>query len=149
MKQRQRYVPNLQTMAALCQANYVRLLKLLPQEQSSRCFVLEQGGYEAQVELCVEEDHRYTTMLVIRQQGYGPVWLQPQSMNVRMYHDAGMAEVLSYQQQQRFAGRYGYPNPEMRAPDEKMQLNRFLAEWLEHCLRFGKIVHSVDISSVD
>ena len=149
MKLRQRYVPDLQEMASLCEANYARLLRLLPHEQTGRCFALEHGLFSANIQLNVEEDHRYTTMLVISQDGYGPAWLQPQSMNVRMYHDARMAEVLSYQRQKRFDGRYRYPNPEMRAPDEKVQLNKFLAEWLDHCLRFGRASQPIFLKNVD
>ncbi|QQD22605.1 DUF1249 domain-containing protein [Oceanospirillaceae bacterium ASx5O] len=138
MTLRRRYVPDLQEMAALCEANYLRLLKLLPEGQSEREFLLGDGEQQASVRLYIEEDHRYTTMLRIEQQGYSPAWLQPQAMQVRLYHDAGMAEVLSYQQSQRFHGRYPYPNPAMRLPDEKLQLNRFLAEWLTHCLQHGR-----------
>lgn len=136
MSIRRRYVPDLQEMAALCEANYLRLLKLLPDNVQQREFML--GNHNRRVRLTVEEDHRYTTMLTVEQEGYSPAWLQPQSMQVRLYHDAGMAEVLGYQRQQRFAGRYEYPNPAMRVPDEKVQLNRFLAEWLDHCLKYGQ-----------
>ena len=138
MRLRRRYVPDLQEMAALCEANYLRLLKLLPDDQTEREFLLGDGDQQASVRLYIEEDHRYTTMLRLEQQGHSPGWLQPQAMQVRLYHDAGMAEVLSYQQAQRFDGRYPYPNPAMRLPDEKLQLNRFLAEWLTHCLQHGR-----------
>lgn len=138
MKPRKRYVPDLQEMAALCEANYLRLMRLLPGEEDERTFILSSDGHRARVRLVVEEDHRYTTMVSVSQDGLSPDWLQPLAMEVRLYHDAGMAEVTGYQNQRRFDGRYAYPNPSMRLPDEKVQLNRFLAEWLDHCLKYGQ-----------
>ena len=140
MSLKKRYVPDLQELGALCEANYVRFLKLLPDEQAGieRIFIVEQGqDRQARVRLLVEERHRYTTMLRVVQEGISPSWIQPPIMQVRLYHDANMAEVLSYQNEHRFDGRYQYPNPQMRLPDEKLQLNRFLADWLEHCLHHG------------
>lgn len=137
MKQKKRYTPNLVQMAAVCEANYIRLLKLLPSEQKSRSFALSAG--EAPVTVCINitEEHPYTTMLNVQQQGIQSQWLQPQSMQVRMYHDANMAEVLGYQQHSRIEGRYAYPNSLMHQPDEKLQINLFLAQWLGHCLKHG------------
>lgn len=54
-----------------------------------------------------------------------------------MYHDASTAEVISYQRHREFKAFYEMPNREMRAPDEKQQLNVFLAEWLKICLDEG------------
>ncbi|MFP6846400.1 MAG: DUF1249 domain-containing protein [Thalassolituus sp.] len=139
---RKRYVPDLQELAALCEANYVRFLKLLPdsEEGSERVFAITYDSENrAQVRIRVQEQHPYTTMLEVIQEGLSPAWIQPPSMQVRLYHDASMAEVLSYQNQHRFDGRYKYPNPQMRLPDEKVQLNRFLADWLDHCLRHGHV----------
>jgi uncharacterized protein YqiB (DUF1249 family) len=143
LKLRKRYVPDLQEMASLCEGNYLRLMKLVPAEESERTFVLSGSSHEARVRLVIDEDHRYTTMLSVYQEGLSPQWLQPLSMQVRLYHDAMMAEVLGYQNQQRFEGRYAYPNSTMRLPDEKVQLNRFLAEWLDHCIRHGRIEATV------
>lgn len=139
---RKRYVPDLQELAALCEANYLRFLRLLPDAEvgSERVFsITATPDQKATIIMRVEEIHPYTTMLTVKQQGISPAWIHPPSMDVRLYHDASMAEVLSYQNQHRFEGRYQYPNPQMRMPDEKIQLNRFLADWLEHCLRHGHV----------
>lgn len=140
MNQRQRYIPDLQQLGALCEANYQRFTRLLPQLEVGleRVFAISQGrDREAKVSIKIRECHRYTTMLEVSQEGICPSWIQPPHMQVRLYHDANMAEVLSYQNEHRFEGRYQYPNPQMRLPDEKLQLNRFLADWLEHCLHHG------------
>lgn len=130
-------------MSSLCEGNYLRLMKLVPAEDDERSFLLGSSQQGARVRIVIEEDHRYTTMLSVYQEGLSPEWLQPLSMQVRLYHDALMAEVTGYQNQRRFEGRYTYPNPGMRMPDEKVQLNRFLAEWLEHCIRHGRIERNV------
>jgi uncharacterized protein len=58
-------------------------------------------------------------------------------LKVRLYHDAKAAEVIEFQHARRFAAVYPYPNPEMRQPDEKAQVNRFLGEYLSMCLACG------------
>lgn len=140
---RKRYVPDLRELGALCEANYVRLCRLLPSLNAGDecCFTVNYGQLPAQVCLRVDAEHAYTTQLRIEQQHQGSSWLQPPAMNIRLYHDARMAEVLSYQSHRSLEGRYEYPNPHMRLPDEKTQLNRFLADWLKHCLRYGRAQH--------
>ncbi len=137
MRPKKRYIPDLVKMAAVCEANYIRLLKLLPNEQSTHSFSLVIGKKSVTVTLSITEEHPYTTMLEVSQHGIDSQWLQPQSMQVRMYHDANMAEVLGYQQHEQFKGSYTYPNQQMHSPDEKMQLNVFLSQWLGHCLEHG------------
>ena len=137
---RKRYVPDLQEMASVAESNYLRFLRLLPEtdEGGERTFAITgMGDQSARVRIRIDEVQPYTTMLTVQQEGLSPEWVTPPSMNVRLYHDASMAEVLSYQNQHKFEGRYQYPNPQMRMPDEKIQLNKFLADWLEHCLQHG------------
>lgn len=136
-----RYIPNLPKMAAQCEANYIRLLKLLPTKQSQRTFLVTHQGQTSRISIIVEQEHRYTTDLLIQQFSKSQQWLPSLNLQVRMYHDANMAEVLSYQQQSAQEGRYTYPNAQMYAPDEKAQLNSFLSDWLSHCLRFGVAEH--------
>ena len=134
------YVPDLQELASLCESNYLRFLKLLPNTEagSERVFSIRgQSERSAKIRIRIDEVHPYTSMLTVSQEGLSPEWIQPPKMAVRLYHDVSMAEVLSYQNQHRFDGRYSYPNPQMRMPDEKAQLNRFLSDWLEYCLKFG------------
>lgn len=95
-------------------------------------------------EYCVElnQDHRYYlriveqtryTSLLDMGQGQDIVdFLRPQ-LQIRLYHDAQLAEVCRSQQISRFAPRYDYPNRRMLQRDEKYQVNRFLSDWLKHC----------------
>ncbi|MNF81102.1 putative dehydrogenase [compost metagenome] len=78
----------------------------------------------------------YTTTLRVRQEHSLP-WLPVPQLEVQVYHDARMAEVVSAEHARRFRGIYPYPNALMHQPDEKAQLNVFLGEWLSHCLACG------------
>ncbi len=59
--------------------------------------------------------------------------------DVRLYHDASLAEVVKCQRYHRFSARYEYPNVDMHQADEKAQINRFLGELLAHCLSHGRM----------
>ena len=50
-----------------------------------------------------------------------------------------MAEVISCYWQRQIAPVNDYPNRFMHHPDEKVQVNGFLADWLDYCLRFGHL----------
>ncbi len=64
-------------------------------------------------------------------------------LEVQVYHDARMAEVVSAEHTRRLRSIYPYPNEAMHQPDEKAQLNLFLGEWLSHCLACGHELASV------
>lgn len=65
--------------------------------------------------------------------------------DVRLYHDANVAEVVKCQRYQAFLPRYDYPNIDMHQVDEKVQMNRFLGELLAHCLSYGRVSEAVMI----
>ncbi len=138
---RQRYTPNLSAMAGLCEANYVRLLKLLPDMEDGlgREFVVTGGPHHStRIIFTIEEQFKYTRTILIEQTTATSDFLKPPKMEVRFYQDVRMAEVVSFHNDHRFNGVYHYPNPQMRLPDEKNQINHFLADWLQHCLEHGE-----------
>ncbi|QFU74229.1 DUF1249 domain-containing protein [Halioglobus maricola] len=126
---------NLAELHAICEANYARLLRLFPDYESSNNREFMVGP--ATVRLEVTERCRYTTIFCIHQQHAQAQWLGRLRIEVRAYHDAGMLEVGSFQSHRRIQGRYEYPNEQMFQQDEKSQQNRFLADWLDHCLGNG------------
>lgn len=65
------------------------------------------------------------------------------SLEVRLYHDASVAEVIACEGQRHFKARHEYPNKKMYQTDEKAQLNRFLGELLERCLTQGRVVNEI------
>ena len=165
---RTRHTPDLPGFIVRCEANYRLLIKLMPdiQVEDDLAFGLaplqQTFGY---IDIAITERCKYTTTVSITQtnvvqselvveEGNGGTtnaensseesrstsWLQAPTMSVRLYHDARMAEVLSYQKQGRFKPSYEYPNQKMFQRDEKAQLNQFLGEWLNYCLRVGQVL---------
>ena len=163
MKKRSYSVDLIRQMAE-CDANFIRLLKLLPElrrfgltssalapvemEEKLGEFVIADdldGRGETVVEVRVIEAFRYTTTLEISQRPACGGSLTNPSMQVRIYHDANTAEVTSYQNHRNFKPRYTQPNPGMYQRDEKIQVNRFLGEWLTLCLQAGRSLKVPDI----
>ena len=136
---------DLAELHAVCEANYARMIRLFPDYENSnrREFVVA----AARVRLEVIERCRYTTIFHIHQRHARDEWLGRLRVEVRAYHDAGMLEVGMFQSHRRIAARYQYPNEGMHQQDEKFQQNRFLADWLEHCLQHGRI--GVEFCPVD
>jgi uncharacterized protein YqiB (DUF1249 family) len=123
---------------AVCEANYARLLRLFPGYENSNHKEFMVGDARVMVE--VIERCRYTTIFHLHQQHSEARWLGRLRVEVRAYHDAGMLEVGMFQSHRSIAARYQYPNERMYQQDEKSQQNRFLADWLEHCLQNGRSV---------
>ncbi len=146
-----RYKVDLRALHALCEANYARLLRLFPDYESSNH--REVALPRVRVQLDVVERSRYTTLFALQaidpgradtgaagdKQGQSSPWMAPLRMELRAYHDAGMLEVVSFQDHGPTAGRYSYPNRAMHQQDEKAQQNAFLADWLSHCLHHGAV----------
>lgn len=133
------YRVDLPTFHADCDANYLRLRKLLPELASRQRwrYRMPQGA----LELSVLERSRYTTEVCLSAEATGPRWLAPPQLTVRLYHDARMAEVVAVDGRGPVGGKgveCGYPNSRMQRADERQQANRFLGEWLGHCLANGR-----------
>ena len=124
-RSRRTYHIDLSDLHAQCEANYHRLVRLFPgYEQQPRC-AFEVG--DAVVELEVTARDRYTTDMRLRYQGSAIQMGSKSCLDLRLYHDARMAEVVHCSTSRRFEARYRYPNPEMLQRDEKFQQNRFAA----------------------
>jgi uncharacterized protein YqiB (DUF1249 family) len=134
---------DLAELHAVCEANYARMLRLFPDYENSNLRELMVGS--ARVRLEVVERCRYTTIFHLYQQHSEDRWLGHLRIEVRAYHDASMLEVGMFQSHRQVAARYQYPNDKMFQQDEKSQQNRFLADWLEHCLQNGRT--SLDLSA--
>lgn len=134
------YVPDLVKQSVICEMNYARLLKLLPAEFEARDYRIcwHQNYYIVQIRR--DEEFAYTSTMTL---SYWPEtaspWFDPQALVIRLYHDARLAEVVCMKRRKQLQGRYDYPNPEMHQPDEKFQVNQYLAEWLGQCLTSGGV----------
>ena len=143
MSFKRRYVPDITRLGALGDGNYLRLLKLLPQELDGEVaeFQLSAGEqYFGRVRIKLIEACKYTDTVYLEQVHNAGKWLNNPQMTVRLYHDVGMAEVISCRHHRRIQGVNDYPNRFMHHPDEKIQVNAFLAEWLDYCLKFGHTI---------
>tara|TARA_B110000305_G_C19076193_1_gene464005 strand:+ start:220 stop:678 length:459 start_codon:yes stop_codon:yes gene_type:complete len=137
---KRRYTVDLLDLHALCEANYARMLQLFPtyEVSNSRQLAIDEG----QIIFDVMERCRYTTTFRIRKLGPLSVTYGAVVVDLRVYHDAKMAEVVSFQANRQLAGRYTYPNDKMYQRNEKQQQNRFVAELLAFCLAQGRVTDS-------
>jgi uncharacterized protein YqiB (DUF1249 family) len=138
MMQKKRYVPDLSHLMAVCELNYARLQKLFPHMRNTdhhQLNVTQNRQDFGAIHFTVQERAPFTTHLSITRPQHQ--WSAHWQMVVRIYHDAKLAEVIECQAQPRIRAVNDYPNTHMHQPDEKMQLNIFLGEWLQHCLNYG------------
>ncbi|MFT7684710.1 MAG: hypothetical protein ACI9FB_000050 [Candidatus Azotimanducaceae bacterium] len=164
MIKRKRYVPNLVSDMAECDANYLRLCQLFPQmnEDDSVEFGIDasdvsasvfsspglvkgsnlefdrEADLEAKVEIEICQRCPYTTMLKVTvTNSEDTPWIKWPTMEVRIYHDAKSAEVTSFEEHRNLKFRYAQPNEKMFQPDEKSQINKYLGELLAYCIEHG------------
>ena len=155
----QRYTIDLSRHLAQCDGNYQLFTRLMPdispqaaaggRIDGRRTLHLRTGDRSATVTVEVEDRSRFTSVATLsmpalpalprtaaqeRRRAAPPPLL---SLKVRLYHDTRSAEVIEFQGERGFEAVYPYPNPQMRQADEKAQVNRFLAEFLDACLRHG------------
>ena len=131
------YRQNLPKYIRLCEQNYARINRLLPEENTigAEKKVLV-GGFE--FTLSIIEASPYTNLVSLKQTDNKVIGFTRPDLNVRIYHDAKVAEVVCKYYPKRVRPAYAYPNPEMHQKDEKYQLNAFLKDWLEYCINQGR-----------
>lgn len=131
----------LRDLLTVAEANYALLMQLMPDMRADEVLafgITAPSGITAEVQLRVCERGTFTTLLAVAETHATDGWVAPMRAQVRVCHDARVAEITEYHRQRRLQARYPYPNPDMLQPDEKLQLNRLLGEWLQHCLRWGE-----------
>lgn len=168
-QRKKRYKINFPEQLLECEVNYRRLLRLLQNLRSlplehSQHYIVGHHHNETIIHLSIVDQTKYTSVVHIMQfcplqrhqacdktSSNGsrqlPEDLAKQFPNhyliyqgdVRLYHDACMAEVVKCQRYRHIAPRYEYPNINMHQVDEKAQINHFLGELLSHCLKYGRV----------
>jgi uncharacterized protein len=145
------YSIDLSAQMAVCDANFIRILQLLPGMEFG---AKREISFNNQLNLNLQSVNSLTTTLeVIESFKYTSTirlanlsnqaftkddcYYQSPEMLIRMYHDAKTAEVISYQQARYFKAKYPLPNKSMYQADEKEQINFFLSEWLSFCQKEG------------
>lgn len=121
-----------------CEFNYYRLLALLPGLRDGTQIWSFVAGSTEQIDIAItlKESAPYTSVVDIEQKH---LEMRLPSMSVRLSHDAGVAEIITFDGHRHWLPVYDYPNPEMYQPDEKCSLNRFLSDWLVFCRKHGMV----------
>ncbi|WP_096085137.1 DUF1249 domain-containing protein [Agaribacterium haliotis] len=119
-----------------CELNYQRLLSMLPGLRDGTEHWQFEAGDKAAILINVElkESAPYTSVVEIKQQREG---MTLPSLQLRICHDAAVAEVIVFEGHRHWQSRYEYPNKRMYHRDEKLELNRFLYDWLVFCRSHG------------
>ena len=108
--------------------NYAALMTLFAGLRAERARLVDATQ---ELQMRVLERSRYTTEILLHHAFHNRIPAVPdQNMRVRVYHDAQLAEVVSYQGVNRLLPEYVSPNDEMLHRDEKHQANTLLHEWL-------------------
>ncbi len=140
-----KYRQSLPRYMTLCEQNYFRIVKLLPEcEQVGQVRDILVANYHFVVE--VLESAKYTSLIRFRQIDDNVVGFMRPDLDVRVYHDARMAEVICREYHSRIKPSYTYPNPMMRQKDEKYQINAFLLDWLDYCITQGRSALEWDVN---
>src|SRR5690554_646689 len=127
-----RYKFDLAAVQRLAAINYAALKPLVEGARQSRSRVIK-VGQQLRFAMTVLESAPYTTEVRIEQQALLQQLpgLKETQLDVRLYHDAQLAEVVRSQGVTRLQPSYEIPNPNMHHADEKHQVNHFLQEWLQ------------------
>lgn len=138
---------------ALCEMNFFRMEKLMPGYRNGLSawdysLGISSGAEPGNVtiQLKVIDRAPYTTTVEISQclikadgGTYNDELMPGAQLVVRLYNDVKMAEIVSWDKHRNWLPQYTYPNKHMYHPDEKLELNRFLGDWLAFCRKQGCI----------
>lgn len=131
--------------------NYIKLRKLIPVLNEVKHACISKSPGHLNLHLTIVERSKYTTTLLLSYcfDEAGESRMEP-NLKVRIYHDAGLAEVMSGKLHH---GRLVLDNLPSDALKQKWQLNRFLSKWLKYCLRqkhgFAVAEDSLDSSAAE
>lgn len=116
--------------------NYRKVMTLAPELHYLTQPVLFRNHRDLELELRVVERTRFTTTAAVRLRlKIESRWVTDPSLTLRLYHDARVAEVISYQNRSPHAPLYPCPNPAMYSRFEKRRVNEFLGRMLDFCLQ--------------
>lgn len=113
--------------------NYIKLRKLIPNLQQIQTSAVSESEGHLNLHLNIVERSKFTTTLLLSYcfADKTETRMEP-NLKIRIYHDAGLAEVMSGKLHH---GRLILDRLPSDALKEKWQLNRFLSKWLKYCLR--------------
>lgn len=136
---------DLPALISECDANYIRIRRLLPDldSRSDWQFVLPIGDEEFIVNCEVVERAKYTCLVRISQQSFFSAddlrQFGAPNLLVRVYLDTNSAEVIEMQRERGFLPLAQPHRHTGQAAFEKLHVNRFLGEYLSFCARHGSV----------
>lgn len=124
--------------AGYYEANFERLMQLVPELGSVRGVLLSRSPDGMDLRLDVLEHSKYTTTIALTHhlRMDGVIVVDP-FMRIRIYHDAKVAEVLSYQHHSPLQIFHPDATLNLHNLREKCRINTFLGEWLDYCVAHG------------
>ena len=123
-------------LASVCEANYRKLNELIPElALISSAAAAQVDGKPALLVRVIERSPYTLTVELTHSFSRGFESLLEPAVRIRVYFDAGAAEVLS-DHERPFVLEALRHEPSLRAVmDYKWSLNYFLSQWLDHCLK--------------
>lgn len=130
----------LASLLDLQEACYLRLQRLIPDLERMPDHAVSSLSGALDLQLFINHRHRFTTDLVLTyllaDEAGGE--LREPNLNIRVYHDARMAEATSGRLRQHHRHRC-WRHAEPSELEVKWDLNRFLQRWLGYCLHQGHL----------
>ena len=122
-------------LAKLCEANYERLLRLIPNLPGLAQSAVASADGKPSLHLRLLEHSPYTVTLELSHCfSLGLESLPEPAVKIRVYLDARAAEVLSDRDRPGLRDALRREAQAREVMDYKWTLNYFLSQWLEHCL---------------
>lgn len=119
--------------------NYLYLRELFPEIIELGSEKLVYRDYLKLVKISCLEISRYTTLISLELTFKACPKISPVEMSIRLYHDAQLADVISYQDITRLIAPY-LPNRMSNKENHKRQANLLLNELLMGCIKNQKSV---------
>ena len=116
---------------AVCEANFIRLKRLLNNFLSDKIFYesINPNQSSLKIGFLVLNKTKHTIILEAKQGGYKKSIHSNFILRIQISLDAKLAEVLSYQGEKPLP--FFMNQSKRQSFDEKLQQNKFLTEWLE------------------
>ena len=116
---------------AVCEANFIRLKRLLNNFLSDKIFYesINPNQSSLKIGFLVLNKTKHTIILEAKQDGYKKNIHSNFILRIQISLDAKLAEVLSYQGEKPLP--FFMNQSKRQSFDEKLQQNKFLTEWLE------------------
>lgn len=137
------------SLMSLYESNYIRLRSLVPQLESMDGWTISTVSGDCPLHLMIEERSRYTTTLTLTYlfdaAEEGMPALRDPDLQIRVYHDARLAEVQSCARWHRHEVLESIRSECARALGDRWLRNMMLNKWLDYCVERG---HHFPVSSL-